>query len=83
MDSNNAVMDVRLDGVVVDVILRERVECFPLLNAGSSSADYHLPGPERPCRIQARAKPSFKSLLNVSALARFPKNIHLQWMSVQ
>jgi hypothetical protein len=53
VDRNNAVVDIGLDVVVVDVILGERVECFSLLNAGASSADRNLPGPERPCRIQA------------------------------
>jgi hypothetical protein len=52
VDLNDAVMDIRLDVVFINVILGERVECFPLLNAGLSSADHNLPGPERPCRIQ-------------------------------
>jgi len=46
MDGDYAVVDIRLDGVLIHVILRERIEFFPFPNAGSSSADHNLPGPE-------------------------------------
>jgi hypothetical protein len=46
MDRNNAVVDMRLDGVLVDVIFRERMQFSPFSNAGSSSGDQNLPGPE-------------------------------------
>ena len=51
MDRNNAVVDVRLDNAIVDMILRERVNCFPFPKAGSSSANNYLPGLGKPCRI--------------------------------
>jgi hypothetical protein len=75
IDRNSAVVNIRLNIVLVNVILRERIEFFPFPNAGSSSADHNLPGPERPCGIQARPKPSFKRLVNVLACKISQKNI--------
>jgi hypothetical protein len=48
MDSNDAIVDVRLDIVVVDMILRERVNGLPFPKARSSSGDNYLLGPEKP-----------------------------------
>ena len=48
MDSNNAVVNVRLDNVVVDMILRERVNKLPFPKARPSSGDNYLLGPEKP-----------------------------------
>ena len=67
MDRNNTVMDIGLDGVLVDMILGERIEFLPFLNAGSSSTDQNLPGPEWLCGIQARPKLSFERLVKVLA----------------
>jgi hypothetical protein len=46
MDRNSAVVDIWLDVVLVNVILREWIKFSPFLNAGSPSANRNLPGPE-------------------------------------
>jgi hypothetical protein len=51
VDRNNAVVGVRLDIVIADIILWERMNRLPFQKAGSSCGDNHLLGPGKPCRI--------------------------------